>query len=226
MSFFNSDVPIIAKKQSAFSICDLPGLWRVHWQIKQRVILSTFYTRHDQACLLWAVVSALIFLVAQFVKLNWLIQAVIASGLTVFCVIAMIALTFQFSAKERLIWVLYGWGLLMLVGTVTTDLSLFLGWGIVLGNLCSLWLGISGVGYLITGWQMRSRAFMLIAAVHFLAIQILPAVGPWQPLTTGLVISGCALLIAEIQWDANGVCGHAIPNDKAHNSDRQPVSLQ
>lgn len=213
MSFFNFDVPIVAKKRSAFSICDLPGLWRVHWQIDQRVILSTFYTRHDQACLLWAAVSALIFLVAQFVGLNWFAQAAIASGLTVFCVVAMIALTFQFSVEERLTWVLYGWSLLMLVGTSITDLSLFLGWGTVLGHLCSLWLGISGMGYLLTGWGMRSRAFMLIAVIHFLTIQILPAVGVWQPLTTGAVISVCALLIAEIQWDANGVCGHSVPSD-------------
>ncbi|HEY9763902.1 MAG TPA: hypothetical protein V6D07_15325 [Trichocoleus sp.] len=172
--------------------------------------MSTFYTRHDQACLLWAGLSALIFLSAQFMAINWFAQAAIASGLTVLCVVAMVVLTFQFSAEERLTWVLYGWSLLMLVGTLMTDLSLFLGWGTLLGNLCPLWLGISGMGYFITGWGMRSRAFMLIAAIHFLTIQILPAVGMWQPLTTGMVISGCALLIAEIQWDANGVCGHPV----------------
>ncbi|MBD0335917.1 MAG: hypothetical protein ICV62_10545 [Cyanobacteria bacterium Co-bin13] len=208
MSFFNFDVPIVSKKQSAFSICDVPGLWRVHWQVKQRVILSTFYTRHDQACLLWAVVSAAIFSAAQFLAMNWFTQAMIASGLTVLCVVGMVALTFHFSAEERLIWVLYGWSLLMLVGTLITDLSLFLGWGEILGHLCPLWLGISGIGYLITGLGMRSRAFMLIAVVHFLVLQVLPYVGLWQPLTTGIIVSGSALLIAEIQWDANGVCGY------------------
>lgn len=219
MSFFNFDVPVAAKKQSAFSICDLPGLWRVHWEINQKVILSTFYTRHDQACLLWAAVSALIFLAAQFVRLNWFTQAAIASGLTVFCVVAMVILTLQFSVRERLTWVLYGWSLLMLVGTAITDLSLSLGWGTVLGHLCALWLGISGMGYLITGWGLRSRAFMLIAAIHFVAIQLLSAVGQWQPLATGIVISGCALLIAEIQWDANGVCGQQVASDS-----KAPVS--
>lgn len=208
MSFFNFDVPVVAKKQSAFAICDLPGLWRVHWQINQSVILSTFYTRHDQACLLWAAVSALIFLTVQFVPLNWFVQAAIATGLTIASVGAMVALTLQLTLQERLTWVLYGWSLLMLVGTAITDLSLLLGWGRVLGHLCPLWLGLSGVGYLITGLGMRSRAFLLIAAAHFLTISGLPAVGLWQPLTTGIVISGSALLIAEIQWDANGVCGH------------------
>ncbi|WP_242028286.1 hypothetical protein [Pseudanabaena sp. FACHB-2040] len=211
MSFFNFDTPIVSKKQSAFSIYDSPGLWRVHWQIKQRVIVSTFYTRHDQACLLWAAVSAAIFLAAQFLSLNWFAQAMMASGLTVLCVVGMVALTSHFSAEERLTWVLYGWSGLMLVGTLTTDLSLFLGWGEVLGHLCPLWLGISGIGYVITGLGMRSRAFMLIAAAHFLTIYILPHVGMWQPLTTGIVISGCALLIAEVQWDANGVCGYQAP---------------
>lgn len=209
MNFFNFDIPVVARKQSAFAICDLPGLWRVHWQINQRVILSTFYTRHDQACLLWAAVSALIFLTAQFIPLSWLAQAAIATGLTVICAGAMVALTFRFTVAEQLSWVLYGWSLLMLVGTVITDLSLLLGWGTVLGHLCSLWLGISGVGYLITGLGMRSRAFLLIAAVHFLTIYLLPTIGAWQPLATGMVISGSALLIAEIQWDANGVCGHS-----------------
>ena len=111
----------------------------------------------------------------------------------------------------------------MLLGAVVTDLSRFLGWGRVLGHVCHLWLGVSGVGYLITGWGMRSRAFLLFAAIHLLTLQLLPAVGPWQPLTTGLVISGCALLIAEIQWDANGVCGHPIAAE-AGEAVHQPIA--
>lgn len=201
----------MARKLSAFAIDDLPGLWRVHWQLNQRVILSTFYTRHDQACLLWAIVSAAIFLTAQFLPLSWFTQVIFASGLTLLSVVAMIVLTWYFTAIERLTWVLYCWSSLMVLGTLVTDLSLLLQWAEVLGHVCHLWLGLSGIGYIVTGLGMRSRAFMWIGIVHFLTIGILPNVGMWQPLTTGLVISGSALLIAEVQWDSNGVCVYQAP---------------
>lgn len=208
MSFFNPDVPVMSKKQSAFAVDNLPGLWRFHWQVNRRVILSTFYTRHDQACLLWAIVSAAIFGIAQFLPVGWYTQVVVASGLTLLSVVGMIMLTWFFTTVEGLTWLLYCWSLLMTVGMVITDLSLLLQWGQVLEQICPLWLILSGVGYLVTGAGMRSRAFLLIGIVHFLTIGILPAVGMWQPLTTGVIISGSTLLVAEVQWDSYGVCGN------------------
>lgn len=219
MSFFNPDIPVISKKQSAFAVDDLPGLWRFHWQVNHRVVLSTFYTRHDQACLLWAIVSAAIFVAAQFLPVGWYTQAVVASGLTLLSVVGMIMLTWFFTTVEGLTWLLYGWSLLMAIGMLITDLSLLLQWGQVLGQICPLWLILSGIGYLITGVGMRSRAFLLIGVVHFLAIGILPAVGMWQPLITGIVISGSTLLVAEVQWDSHGVCGNprlTQPNEKVY----------
>lgn len=44
----------------------------------------------------------------------------------------------------------------MLVGTLLTDLGIFLNWGFVLLNLCPIWLGLSALGYLGTGWGSRN----------------------------------------------------------------------
>ncbi|MBD3883695.1 hypothetical protein IFO70_18185 [Phormidium tenue FACHB-886] len=199
---------MIARKQSAFAIGDLPGLWRFHWRVNQQVILSTFYTRHDQACLLWAIVSAAIFITAQFLPMSWYAQAILASGLTLLSVMGMVMLTWYFTSAEGLTWLLYCWSFLMAIGMLITDLSFLLQWGQILGQICPLWLALSGAGYMITGVGMRSRAFLLIGIVHLLAIGILPAVGMWQPLITGIIISGSTLLVAEVQWDSHGVCGN------------------
>lgn len=208
MSFFNSEVPIVVRKPSAFAIQDLPGLWRVHWQIDQRVLISTFYTRHDQACLLWGAIAAIIFITAQFLPLTWTAQAVLASLSTLVGIIGMIALTWWFVTSERISWVLGCWAGLMLGGVVITDLGVFWGWGQILANICPLWLWLSAGGYLLMGMGMRSRLFLLISLLHGLTIGFLPYVPTWQPLITGLIISGSAFLIAELQWDANGVCGY------------------
>ena len=71
----------------------------------------------------------------------------------------MVSMTYSWVKIEHLTWVLYGWVILMLLGLVLTDWGIFLGWEKVLANLCHLWLGISGIGYLGTGFAVRSRAF-------------------------------------------------------------------
>jgi hypothetical protein len=224
MSFFNRDVPILARKRSAFDLKDAPGLWRIHWQVERFIILSTFYTRHDQACLLWGLVAAGIFITAQFLPLSWTVQAIFASTLTLGSVAGMVALTWYFTAVERLTWVLYSWVALMLIGTLLTDLGVFLQWGNLLVHICPLWLGLSAIGYGITGIGMRSRTFAAIAVLHLLTIWGLSYVGIWQPLTTGAVISGSALLIAELQWDANGVCGYQTTSETTDSPSNSPVS--
>lgn len=206
MKFFNFYTSIITRKESAFAIDDLPGLWRIHWQINQRVILSTFYTRHDQACLLWAVVAGMIFAAAQFLPISWTTQAMIATVLTLVAVLGMMRLTWRFTREEHIVWILYSWVFLMLTGTVITDLSVFLGWGEVLIRICPLWLGLSAVGYFLTGLGMQSRTFIGVSILHLLTVFLLPYVGIWKPLVTGILIGGTVLLIAELQWDSNGVC--------------------
>lgn len=222
---FSSDVPIISRKRSAFEIADSPGLWRIHWQIDRYIILSTFYTQHDQACLLWAVLTSGIFLMAQFCPISWVVQATIASVLTLIGSAAMFYLAQNFTTVERLGWVLQTWLGLMAVGILLTDLSILRGWGVVLLHICPLWLGLSAVGYFVTGLAMRSRAFMLAGFLHLLGIGLLAWVGPWQALTSGLIISGSVWMAAELQWDANGVCAYLNQQNRVEPLLSSPLSI-
>lgn len=210
LNFFNFDIPLLRLKQSAFAIEDLPGLWRLHWQVGDQTIISTFYTRIDQACILWGCISLLIFATAQFLPISWSLQAILWSGLTVVGTVGMHVLTEPWSRFEHFKWVLRWWGVLMLSGLVITDLSIFLGWSGMLLQLCPLWLALNAVGYLGTGWRMRSRAFILVALIHLLGILILPYFAAWQFLLTGVVIGVSALLLAELQWDSSGNCTQEI----------------
>ncbi|MBF2025568.1 MAG: hypothetical protein IGS48_02210 [Oscillatoriales cyanobacterium C42_A2020_001] len=186
----------------------MPGLWRVHWQLNNIVLFSSFYTRHDQACLLWSGIVAVIFLTAQFLPLSWATQTLVATTLSLLGVMGMVGLTWRFVRIERLSWVLGCWAGLMLAGALSTYLGTFAGWTWALVNMCPLWLGLSATGYCVTSIGMRSRLFLLLGVLHWLTIGILPYFPLWKPLITGLVISGSAFLIAEFQWDANGVCGY------------------
>lgn len=204
--FFNQEIPPLQCKESAFAIEDLPGLWRLHWQLGQTTIFSTFYTRIDQACLLWGVISGIIFLTAQFASIDWATQAVFWSGLTLLGTGAMVKLSENCTTVEPLNQVSSAWVFLMLSGLVLTDLSIFLGWAPILMQLPLLWLLLNAFGYLYTGLKMRSRAFLLICCVHLLAIVTLPYISVWQFLETGLVIGLSSVLLAVLQWDSSGVC--------------------
>jgi hypothetical protein len=206
MSFFNPNAPLLCRKQNVFELPALPGVWRCHWQVGNITLFSTFYTQLDQACIVWGVISIIIFGTAQFVPLSWMTQAVWWSAFSLIGIVGMVALTPSW-LKEELGWVVNSWIILMLLGVIVTDLSIFLSWGEVLMNLCPLWLGLIALGYLCTGIGMRSRALMLTAIVHLLSIWILPYVGSWQFLATGLITGGSSLMLAELQWDSFGTCG-------------------
>ncbi|MBD1909071.1 MULTISPECIES: hypothetical protein [unclassified Leptolyngbya] len=117
-------------------------------------------------------------------------------------------LTWRYTHHDQLAWILYSWLALMLVGTILTDLGVWRPWGVMLVNLCPLWLILCGIGYFITALGMRSRLILLCSAAHFLAIALLPLFVTYQILLTGFVISGSAILLAELQWDSNGVCNY------------------
>lgn len=207
MSFFNPNAPLLCRKQGVIDIPDIPGIWRFHWQIGDFILFSTFYTRLDQACIVWGVISTVIFVTAQFFPISWLTQATWWSVLSVLGIFSMIALTPSWLKVEGLGWILSSWIFLMLLGLVITDLSILLGWGVILMWLCPLWLSLVALAYLFTGIGMRSRTLIIIGLVHLLSIGILPYVGNWQFLTTGIVMGGCVLLLAEFQWDSFGTCG-------------------
>jgi hypothetical protein len=202
MSFLPlSNQPLLRCKQHLLDIQDLRGLLRLHWQVGSWTVFSGLYTRVDQAILLWGLLTAAIFATAQFFPISWQIQAVVWSGLTLIAVVATVLLTWYWAWVENLTWVIYTWAVLMVVGLLLTDLGIFLGLGQILLNLCPLWMGLSGVGYLLTGLGLQSRIFLLMAAVHGLGIAILPWTGGWQFLATGLMMGGTLLLLSELQWD-------------------------
>ncbi len=95
----------------------------------------------------------------------------------------------------------YAWGLLAISGVVITDLAIFQGLPLILINLCPLWLGLSAVGYILTGIGLRSRALLLCGLAHAGAIFLLPYFMAWQFIFTGLVMKACLILLAELQWE-------------------------
>jgi hypothetical protein len=114
---------------------------------------------------------------------------------------AMVSMTYSWVKIERLTWVLYGWVILMLLGLILTDLGIFLGWEKVLANLCPLWLGISSIGYLGTGFAVRSRTLLAVSLFHLSGILILPYTDGWYFLFTGAIMVFSLLVLAELQWD-------------------------
>ena len=113
----------------------------------------------------------------------------------------MTVLTHFWVKVERLRWVLYCWIVLMFGGVTVTDLGIFWGSGTILMHLCTLWLGLSAVGYFCTGIGLRSRAFIMAGLFHIVGMAILPLFIGWQFLVTGLVMTANLLMFAETQWD-------------------------
>ena len=201
MSFFNPAEPILRTKQEALDIQDREGLLSIELKIGDKTLISAFYSRIDQAFVVWGLISAAIFSTAQFVPISWVTQAGFWSVLTLIGTVAMVFLTHFWVKVERLRWLLYSWVILMVAGVVVTDLSIFLSWGEILMRLCPMWLGLSALGYFWTAIGMRSRAFLLTSIVHLIGIALLPYVGGWQFLTTGLVMAVNLLMLAGVQWD-------------------------
>ncbi|MEG4857907.1 hypothetical protein QUB75_09720 [Microcoleus sp. K1-B6] len=201
MTFFNYSVPPLRRKQLNIEVQDLEGLWQVQFPLGKDRFYSQFYTCLDRTCLLWSLLLIPIFGTAQFFSVSWMLQAGCWSALSLVGTAAMVSMTYSWVKIERLIWVLYGWVILMLLGLLLTDLAIFLTWGKVLANLCPLWLGMSGIGYLGTGLAVRSRALLAASLFHLLGILILPYTGGWLFLFTGAIMVFSLLVLAELQWD-------------------------
>jgi len=201
MTFFHSSRPVLRPKQQALDIQDLEGLFQVNLRFGQKSLHKAAYTRVDLGIMLWVPVVAAIFTTAQFSPISWQTQAILWSALTLIGTIAMTVLTRYWAKIEHVSWVVYAWGLLAIAGLVITDLAIFQGWPLILINLCPLWLGLSAVGYILTGIGLRSRALLLCGLAHVGAIFLLPYVIAWQFIFTGLVMKVCLVLLAELQWD-------------------------
>jgi hypothetical protein len=146
---------------------------------------------------------------AQFFPVSWMLQAGLWSVLSLVGTAAMVSMAYSWVKIEGLTWVLYRWVILMLLGLLVTDLGIFLGWEKVLANLSHLWLGMSGIGYLGTGFAVRSRALLAASFFHLSGILILPYTGGWSFLFTGTLMVCSLLVLAELQWDMPHPINHA-----------------
>jgi hypothetical protein len=201
MSFFDYSVPPLRRKQEILDTNDLDGLIKVNWQIGKFQFYSSFYTRVDQAFILWGLLLVPMFITAQFTALSWSLQAQLWSILSTFGTVMTVILTSKWVQRRQVTWILYCWVVLMVLGIGLTDLAVFLGWVDVLLNLCPLWLGLSTFGYLCTGLAVRSRTLLVAGILHFLCIFLLPYFGGWHYLITGMLMTLCLLLLAEFEWD-------------------------
>ncbi|WP_373542010.1 hypothetical protein [Chamaesiphon sp.] len=201
MTAFSPFQPIIRRKQPALDVQDLEGLLQIDIQFRDVQLFSSFYTRIDQVFGLWGGITAIIFLTAQFLSLSWTDQAVLWSILTLFGAWGTCHLAWYWVTVQRLRWVVYTWVGLTLGGILLTDWGICGGGWVVLPYLCQLWLVLSGIGYLVTAWGLRSRAFALSGLFHFGAMSLLSYLPDWQFLVTGMVTAGCLFLLAEVQWD-------------------------
>ncbi|WP_069789995.1 hypothetical protein A5482_000695 [Cyanobacterium sp. IPPAS B-1200] len=201
MPFFKPKQPILQRKPLSVEDDYFNAMRPWRFNPHPWLPLCGVYTCIDQSMVLWGLISGFIFLVAQFCPFSWVDQAIAWSILTIIGSGIMIALTYGWTVIERLSWLLYTWVGLMVFGVIMTDLAIALGWGWLLIHLCSLWLLISAMGYLVTGFAMRSRAFFLATVIHGVAIFFLPHVIGWQFLFTGLVMMSNLLIFAEGHWD-------------------------
>ena len=152
--------------------------------------------------MLWGWITGLIFLTPQFLPtVSWLDQAIIWSVLSVIGLGIMTWLAWFWVKVEQLRWLIYLWSGLVLIGLVLTDYGILQGSGLILMNLCPIWLAVCAAGYVAMGLDMRSRTFLIFAALHGAAIPLLNLVPAYQFLITAVVMSGSLFLLAELQWD-------------------------
>lgn len=201
MSYFNQREPFLRSKSYLLQVPELTGFRRIDWRLGQYLLHSSFYTPLDQACLIWSGLVAPMFLTAQFLPISWKTQAILWTILTVIGLIITAILTRHWVDNHRVYWIVTGWIILMIGGLIMTDLAVFLGWGLVLMNLCPLWLALIGLGYIVAAWGVRSRFLRVAGFLHFVTILGLPYVPEWQFLITGFVVVFFSWLVAEFQWD-------------------------
>jgi hypothetical protein len=221
MTFSHPTQPIFRTKQQHLDVQDLEGLLKIHWKIGNITLFSGFYTRIDQACLLWGFITLVIFAVAQFVPISWLTQAYWWSVLSIVGTLAMVLLTRYWVWIEGMTWLLGCWAFLMFVGVGLTNMGIFWGWTWVLPNLCPLWLILCVLGYLATGLGLGSRAFMIAGIIHLAAIPLCLSVVQWQFLITGLIMASTLVLLAEAQWDMRSPVNSQVLSDEQLAFNRQ-----
>ncbi|NEQ51470.1 MAG: hypothetical protein F6K11_15230, partial [Leptolyngbya sp. SIO3F4] len=172
-------MPIFQLKQSLVDPVDLHGIIKIQFGRQDSTFISTYLTRLDQALIAWGIVTAAIFLVAHFYILDWHTQAIIWSVFSCIAIAISGKLTWFWVTTRNQRWILYSWSVLVVLGLCLTDYGILSGWGLVLRHLCTLWLGISAIGYMITGIGIQAQALVLIGLIHAGTIFTLPILASW-----------------------------------------------
>lgn len=208
MTFFDLSEPIPANSRAA-EVTSLGGALSTHLKRQAKRWIKVFSTIRlselDQAFVGWGLAALLIFSLAQFSTVSWPVQAVLDASLTGATVAGTSGLTWQIAEVARLRWVVLLWAVLMSLGMGVTAYGIFCGVGLILINLCSLWLGLCALGYLAMAVGMRSRCFGACALVHGLAITGLTLHPGWQFFTSGLVMALTLFFFSIVPWDMREV---------------------
>jgi len=226
MTFFNVTEPVLRRKQTALDVQDLCGLLKIKIEIGDYHLFSALYTRIDQVLLLWSAIALVVFSCGQFLAISWVTQALISSFLTLAAIVVMIQFTRFWTRVEQLSWVMYFWSGLMLLSLGLTNFGIFGGSGLILINLCPLWLGSCGFGYIVTGLGLRSRLFVLIGLAHLGGIMLLPVMTSWQFLFTGILIASNLALLSGVQWDMREPIASPVLSEEEEEFNAQQQALR
>ncbi|MGB3298239.1 MAG: hypothetical protein WBA76_08205 [Phormidesmis sp.] len=209
MTFFELNEPLLPPQSETVGMQDLHRLVRAQFKcIAERLAMpfpSVSFTELDQAFLVWGFIALTIFALPQFSGLSWTKQALIDAALTGLGIVSTAKLTWRLACSENLRWVVGLWTALMSGGMVATAYGIFYSVGIILANLCLLWLGLCTAGYLAMGVGLRSRSFTLASLVHGLAIMALQIHPAGQFFISGLVMSLTLFFFSVVPWDMRAV---------------------
>ncbi len=236
MTYFELNEPLLPPNPETVGMQDLSGLLKAHLkqarkqarkqasqtlgsQIAQKIekavrstVSAVSFSELDQAFIAWGFIALAIFSLAQFSHMSWTSQSLVDAALTGIGIALTAKLTWRLACSERLRWVVGLWSALMAGGTIATVYGIFYGVGIILANLCLLWLGICAVGYLAMGIGLRSRCFTAASVVHAIAILAIELHPSSQFLTSGLVMALTLFFFSVVPWDmraaeAEELCG-------------------
>ena len=196
-----ADRPIFCWKRALPGLEERAGLMTISWRSSGGRVFKTYFTRLDQALLLWGGVTSIIFLTAQFSSLDWLTQAFYDSLLTIAATAMTVCMTWQWASVKRVRWILGIWSIVMMSAIGLSDYSIVVGNGLILQHLCTGWLSACALGYFITAIGLRSRAMMLVGFVHLGAVAACGSFLPWQFLLTGSVLTCSLWMLGILQWD-------------------------
>ncbi|MBW4550495.1 MAG: hypothetical protein KME35_05220 [Aphanocapsa sp. GSE-SYN-MK-11-07L] len=226
MSFFNSQEPLLRKKQTALDVQDLEGLLHFDWRWGNFTLFAAHYTRIDQIFLLWGLLSAGIFTVAQFLPIAWATQAIYWSLLTIAVMAAMVIWSWYWTGVERLRWLIWLWVSLIGGGVLLTDWGIYTYQPWIMAHLCQFWLSVCAAGYILTGFGLRSRCLHLMAIAHFLGCGAIIYLPNWQFLLSGIVMGASLLLLGEYQWDMRSPSQFALLSQEQIEFNQQQHELR